>query len=177
MKHILTIAVLLISIHLANAQEKLNPIIKNFGGIYEIPEATVIPNSELRYKIVVDAKTGADDKSELAFALYNSARMINLHAVGGVQKENLEVVLAIHGGATYSILKNSVYKKKFGVDNPNIPLIKELKAAGVKLVVCGQSLIGRKIDHDQVLSEIEIATSMLTTVSTYQLNGFAVFQF
>ena len=177
MKQLLTIASLLITFHFSTAQERVNPIIKNFGGIYEIPEATVIPNSELQYKIVVDAKTGSEDKSELAFALYNSARMINLHAVGGVQKENLQVILAIHGGATYSILKNEVYKKKFGVDNPNAALIKELKAAGVKLVVCGQSLIGRKISTDEVLPEIEIGTSMLTTVSTYQLNGYAVFQF
>lgn len=177
MKQLLTITLLLITIHFATAQEKVNPIIKNYGGIYEIPEATVIPNSELQYKIVVDAKTGAEDKSDLAFALYNSARMINLHAVGGVQKENLKVVIAIHGSATYSILKNDVYKKKFGVNNPNIGLIKELKAAGVKLVVCGQSLIGRKIDTDEVLAEIEIGTSMLTTVSTYQLSGYAVFQF
>ncbi len=159
------------------AQEKVNPIIKNYGGIYEISEATVIPNSELRYRIVVDAKTGGDQKSDLAFALYNTARMINLHAVGGVQAENIEVVLAIHGGATYSVLDNKTYQKKFGIDNPNIGLIKELKAAGVKLTVCGQSLMGRKITKDQVLPEIDIATSMLTTVSTYQLKGFAVFQF
>ncbi|MEL6559150.1 MAG: DsrE family protein [Bacteroidota bacterium] len=177
MKQLLTIALLLITIHIADAQERVNPIIKNYGGIYEIPEATVTPNSELQYKIVVDAKTGADDESDFAFALYNSARMINLHAAGGVQKENLKVVLAIHGGATYSILKNEVYKKKFGVDNPNIGLIRELKAAGVKLVVCGQSLIGRKVDPEDILSEIEIGTSMLTTVSTYQLSGYAVFQF
>ncbi len=176
MKHLLTLIILITGFS-TFAQEKVNPIIKNFGGIYEIPEATVIPNSELRYKIVIDAKTGADDKSNLTFALYNTTRMINLHAVGGVQPENLEIVLAIHGGATYSVLSNEAYQKKFGVENPNIALIRELKAAGVKLTVCGQSLMGRKISVDQVLPEIDIATSMLTTVSTYQLKGFAVFQF
>lgn len=176
MKHLLTFIFLIATIS-SFAQDKVNPIIKNFGGIYDVPEATVKPNSELRYKIIVDAKTGADEKADVAFALYNTARMINLHAVGGVQPENLEVVLAIHGGATFSVLNNKLYKEKFGVDNPNIALIKELKAAGVKLTVCGQSLKGRDIKPDQVLSEIDIATSMLTTVSTYQLNGFAVFQF
>jgi len=175
-KHLILFFILASSFTI-QAQEKTNPIIKSYGGIYDIPEATVKPIPDQKYKIVIDAKTGADKKSELTFALYNTARMLNLHVIGGVKPENLEVVLAIHGGATYSVVSNKLYKEKFGVENPNIALIKELKEAGVKLTVCGQSLMGRGIQADQVLPEIEIATSMLTTVSTYQLNGFAVFQF
>ena len=175
MKHLFIFCLLLISSH-GFAQERVAPLIKNYGAIYDISEATVKPDPDLQYKIVVDAKTGGD-KDELAFALNNVARMLNLHVVGGVPPENLEVVVAVHGGATKAIMKNEAYQKRYEIDNPNTGLIEELKAAGVKLVVCGQSLTGRQIAPDEVLPQVEIGTSMLTTVSTYQLKGFAVFVF
>lgn len=160
-----------------SAQKKVNPVIKSFGGIYPLEEATVKPEPRMVYKIVVDVFTGAEEPTELSGGLNNVARMLNLHAVGGVPPGKMEVVLAIHGGATFATLNNELYRKKFGVDNPNIPLIQELKAAGVKLVVCGQSLIGRDIPTDAPVKEVEIATSMLTTVSMYQMKGYAVFRF
>lgn len=160
-----------------HAQEKVYPIIKDFGGIYDIPTAAVKPDPAQVYKIVVDVVTGADDPAELSPGLNNVARMINLHAVGGVTPGKLEVVLAMHGGATFATLGNASYRERFGIDNPNAPLVRALKEAGVKLVVCGQSLLGREIPLDTILPEIEVGTSMLTTVSTYQLKGYAVFRF
>lgn len=159
------------------AQQKVNPVIPSYGGIYPIEEATVKPDGKLVYKIVVDVVTGSDDPQELSAGLNNVARMLNLHAVGGVPPGKMEVVLAIHGGATFATLNNELYQEKFGVDNPNIGLVRELKAAGVKLVVCGQSLIGRGISPEALQPEIELATSMLTTVSMYQMKGYAVFRF
>ena len=44
-------------------------------------------------------------------------------------------------------------------------------------LVCGQSLIGRKIDPKEVHENIDLATSMLTTVTTYQLKGYAMLRF
>ncbi|MTB49784.1 DsrE family protein [Lewinella sp. W8] len=158
-------------------QERVNPVIKDFGGIYPIPEATVKPDPGLRYKIVVDVFSGAPTPDTLGAGLNNVARMLNLHAVGGVPPEQMEVVLAIHGKATFGVLDNATHQKLFGVDNPNAPLVTALKAAGVKLTVCGQSLLARGFTPEQTLPEIEIATSMLTTVSTHQLRGFSVFRF
>jgi intracellular sulfur oxidation DsrE/DsrF family protein len=160
-----------------SAQEKVNPVVPSFGGIYAIPEATVRPDSLIVYKIVVDLKTGGEKRSNYSAGLHNVARMLNLHEAGGGYNDQMEVVLAIHGDATFAVLDNAAYKRKFGIDNPNIDLIRELKVAGVQLTVCGQSLKGRKIESNTVLPEIEIATSMLTTVATCQMKGFAVFQF
>lgn len=160
-----------------SGQERVAPIIKDFGAIYDIPSASVKPDPTQVYKIVVDVVTGADDPGDLSSGLNNVARMINLHAIGGVPAGKIDVVLAMHGGATFATLNNEAYREKFGVENPNAPLVKALKAAGVKLVVCGQSLLGREIPLENVLPEIEIGTSMLTTVSTYQLKGYAVFRF
>jgi intracellular sulfur oxidation DsrE/DsrF family protein len=157
-------------------QEMVYPVIKSFGGIYDIPEATVRPVADMKYQVVIDLVSGAADPDQLNPALNNVARMINLHAVGGATQK-MEVVLAIHGKANDLVMRNGDYVDRYQVDNPNIELIKSLKDAGVKLTVCGQSLMYRKVAPEQVLEEVEIATSMLTTVTTYQLKGYAFLKF
>ena len=103
--------------------------------------------------------------------------MINLHAVAGVHPDSIDVVLAIHGKATKIVLNDDGYVSRYNTKNPNHNLMTALKKAGVKLTVCGQSLIGRKIDLEEVNENVEIATSMLTTVTTYQLKGYTLLKF
>jgi len=159
-------------------QNRLNPIIADYGGIFDIPNAVENPDPHLKYNIVIDVATGSDDPKQMNDALNNVARMINLHAVGGVPKENLQVVLAIHGGATYTTLNSKGYQSKYGVDNPNIKLLQALHDSGVvKFFICGQSMIARKVNADQLLPSVKVATSMLTTVTTYQLKGYAMLKF
>lgn len=161
----------------AFAQEMVNPVIKNYGGIFDAPHATEKPDPNLEYKIIIDVATGGAERHEPLYSLVNVARLLNLHAMGGVPKENLKVVLAIHGGAVWSVLDNESYQAKYGVDNPHIPLFKELQAAGVKIFVCSQSMMGRRIDHTKMAPGLETATSMLTTMTTYQLKGYAALKF
>lgn len=161
----------------ANAQTRVFPIIKNYGGIFEVDDAVEKPASDLPYNIVIELVTGADDPAQLNNSLNNIARLINLHAIGGVPKENMNIVVAIHGEAAYSILNLQQYREKYKTDNPNLGLYKELSAAGVKLFVCGQSLVARNIDRKRMAPEIAIATSMLTVVTTHQLKGYAYLKF
>jgi intracellular sulfur oxidation DsrE/DsrF family protein len=103
--------------------------------------------------------------------------MFNLHVLAGVPKEQMHVVLAIHNAAVWSVLTDARYKELFGLINPHTPLIKELIDNGVKVVVCGQSLIKQKIAQDQLLEGVEVATSALTIITEYQLRGYAVLRF
>ena len=153
------------------------PIIKDFGGIYKIDDATVLPDSTLDYQIVIDVYSGPETQDQLNPALNNVARMLNLHAVGGVAAKNMHVVLAIHGDATVAVMDDEHYMEEFKIANPNTHLIEALAEAGVKLTVCGQSLIGRDLNNQSVLKQVEIATSMLTTVTTYQMKGYAFLRF
>ncbi len=158
------------------AQERENPLVKSFGGIYDVPHAAVKPDNNIKYNIVIDVASGSGPET-VNDALYNVARLLNLHAIGGVPPENLNIVLAIHANSTHSIMTNDGYSRKYGFDNPNIDLIKELKDSGVKLTVCGQSLLARDVKPEEIVEEVEIATSMLTVVTTYQLLGYAVLKF
>jgi intracellular sulfur oxidation DsrE/DsrF family protein len=159
------------------AQGLVNPVIKNYGGIYDIPHAIEKPDPDLEYKIVVDLAMGSNKPDEINFGLNNIARMINLHVIGGVPKEKLNVVVAVHNEASYTIMNNEAYREKYKTDNPNLALYNELSAAGVKFFVCGQSIIARKIDPAKISDKVGIATSMLTIYTTYQMKGYAALKF
>lgn len=153
------------------AQEAKFPIVSDFGGIYEI-ENTVLPNSEIEYKIVIDLKTLQRDKESINPGLNNVARLMNLHGLGGIEAEKLDVAVIVHGGATDVIIDNEAYQKRYELNNPNIALISALKEAGAKIYVCGQSLLSRQYARDEVNEEVSVALSMLTTYTTYVHEGF-----
>ena len=103
--------------------------------------------------------------------------MLNLHAAGGIAPENIKVAVAVHGGATPLVLSNDGYEAKYGIKNPNLELIKQLKEANVEIFVCGQSLIGRNYAFESVHTEIEIALSMLTVVTEKRIVGYQLLVF
>lgn len=177
MKYI--IAFLLMVSCMANAQTpaRVFPVIRDFGGIFPVPDAVEKPDPSLVYNIVIEVEKASDKPDTLNWALNNVARLINLHAVGGVPAGNLHVVIAIHGGAAYTVMNNEAYRQKYKVDNPNLKLYQQLQQAGVKIFVCGQSLVARQIDRKQMVPEVKIATSMLTVLTTYQLKGYASLKF
>ena len=102
---------------------------------------------------------------------------MNLHVMGGVPPEQLNVVVAIHGSAIWSVINDQAYTKRYGIANPHIPLFEELLAQGVKIVVCSQSVFKRKIMPEELAPGLEMATSALTVLTTYQLKGYALLKF
>lgn len=159
------------------AQTRVNPVIKNYGGIFEIPYAEEKPDPNLTYNIIVEVEKPSEKPDTINWALHNVARLVNLHVMAGVKPEKLNVVVAIHGGAAFIVMDNKAYREKYKVDNPNLGLFDELDKAGVKMVVCGQSLLARNIDRHRMTSRVKIASSMLTTMTTYELKGYAALKF
>lgn len=166
-----------LSVAAVTAQESVNPVIQSAGAVSTVPFASFTPDPNLEYKIIVDVMTGPEDRSEISFAMNNVARMINLHAMAKIPLERMHVVLAIHNAAIFTALADTYHKERYGVDNPHTPLFKELLDAGVKIVVCGQSLVKREIDPAHLVEGIEVATSALTTLTEYQLRGYALLRF
>ena len=176
MKSVLLLVLLSVSVS-CFAQSRINPVIKNYGGIFDVPYAEEKPDPTLDYNIVIEIDKGSDTPDSTNWALYNVARLINLHVMGGVPKEKLHVVLAIHGAAAYAVMNNEMYHARYGVDNPTMQLFRELEKAGVSMFVCGQSLMARKIDRFKMVPEVKVASSMLTVMTTYQLKGYAALKF
>lgn len=179
MKSVSFIAIVLLLMFIvkqSDAQTPSNLIIADYGTISGI-ENIVDPDPNLEYKIVIDLKAASPDPAKINPGLNNIARMLNLHAAGGIKKEALYVVAAIHGSATHTVLDNSGYRKHYGVDNPNLELISQLKEAGVNLNVCGQSLIARNRGFENINPDITIALSMLTVVTEHQMKGYGLLVF
>jgi intracellular sulfur oxidation DsrE/DsrF family protein len=159
------------------SQTRVNPVIKSTGGIFDLPYAVERPDPKLVYNIVIEVERPSEKPDTINWALNNVARLLNLHSAGGVPSKNMHVVLAIHGGATYITMSNEAYRDKYNVDNPNLKLFRELDEAGVRMFVCGQSIIARGVDKGKIVPEVKIALSMLTTLTTYQLKGYALLKF
>ncbi len=174
---LLSVLMLWLGSHFAQAQKPLFPIVPNFGGIYAIESATETPDTTLSYKIVIDIKDGRTTEEELNLALNNIARMLNLHGLGGVSAEKIEVIAVIHAQATPTVLSDKDYKKQFGTKNPNTKLIEALAAHNVSFFVCGQSLLARGFSESKLLPQIQVSISALTVLTSYQRKGYALLTF
>ena len=149
------------------------PVIAKYGPVHPLPHAAVQPNKEHVYKALFDVTSGAKDPSKPEPGLTHVARAVNVFASAGVPLSHLHFVAILHGPATPAILNNEAYKKKFGVDNPNIPLIDALRKAGVHVDVCGQALADLGFEHSEVYGKVRIDLSALATTVIYGDMGYA----
>lgn len=161
----------------AMAQEKSNPLVKDFGTVFSVPFALERPDPTLKYKILVDVNTAAEKPEIVNENLEAAAKIVNLHVLGGVPEKNLQVVLVVHGAAAFYLMNNEVYRQKYAVDNPNLPLISSLHKAGVKIFVCGQTIVKRNLDYQKLAPEVTVALSAITTITNYSLKGFTVLKY
>jgi len=177
MKKIGFIALLCGALCFANAQTKLNPVIKDYGAVFDVPFAKDKPDPSLTYKIIVEAAATIEKPEEVFAPFEHISRMYNLHVYAGVPQKNLHVEMVVFGPSVAVVLNNDAYKKKFGVDNPNLKIIEEMSKAGIQIHACGQSVMLTGIDPATVNTNIDIVVSRFTTVSDRQMKGYAFFKF
>ena len=144
-----------------------------YGPIHPLPRAAVQPNRNRVYKALFDVTTKIANPSQPAPGLVHVARAVNVFVSAGVPLKHLKFEVIIHGPTTAAVLNNESYKRKFGVNNPNILLIQDLKKAGVHVDVCGQALADLKFPHSWVQKDVRIDLSALATVVMYGDMGYA----
>jgi intracellular sulfur oxidation DsrE/DsrF family protein len=149
------------------------PLIAEFGKVAPVEHPGVPPDRSLDYKVVVNVTApGVGDRPPEG--LEKAARLANILAESGVPASRRHIVVIISGPATFAVLNEAgVMARKMG---PNIsaPLIHALTKAGVGVHVCGQALAGTKIARSEVLPDIQVDLSALTTLTTLQLKGYAL---
>jgi intracellular sulfur oxidation DsrE/DsrF family protein len=177
MKNLLLSAFLFFLSLSAFAQTPQFPIVKGFGGIYEIPDATERPDGTLEYKILVDLTSPSEDNKQISRFVDNVARMMNLHGLAGVTKDRMKVKVILHGGGIFTLLNDENYKKRFEVENPNLKVFQALEEAGAEILVCGQSLIARNLKTADLWPGVSVAHSALTTITTYVPKGYIQLKF
>jgi intracellular sulfur oxidation DsrE/DsrF family protein len=177
MKKISLLLILILAVCIIEAQTKVNPVIKSYGQVFQIPTADHKPDPSIKYKILVELTENASKPDSLNEYLEALATLINLHAAEGVAKENIQMAVVMRKMATYGVFGNELYKEKFKCDNPNMQLLKELMDAGVEFYVCGQTMLKRNIDTKKLVPGTKIASAGLTTITTLQLKGYTMVKF
>ncbi len=161
------------------------PAIKsNEWGVVPVEDLDEIPDPKLKYKLLFEitgfGAKGQEDsvaKKEINMALKEVGRQLNLHEANGIPRKNIFPVLVVHAGAINTFLNNEKYKKKYGLDNPNLKLIKELMDYGTKIIVCGQALTFMQTEKEDLIPGIRKALTAQTVISSYQLMGYVYYDF
>ena len=104
-----------------------------------------------------------------------AARMYNLHIYAGVPKENLAFVFVVFSGSTPIALSNEEYKKRFGVTNPNAEILEEFKKNGIRIIVCGQSMMKQNLEPSMIYPGVEMAVSRFTATTDLMKKGYLLF--
>jgi len=132
----------------------------------------------MQYKLLMEDVVPIKDSAaakEINDGLAEIGRIINLHIASGIPKNKLQVIALVHGGALYSLYNNAVYKKKYGIDNPNIKLIDELMKNGVKFIACGQAMNFFEVKKEEMVPNIGVTLTAQTVLSNYQLKGYVLY--
>ncbi|MFD1104480.1 DsrE family protein [Sphingobium olei] len=159
----------------ASAQTRDGPAIVGYGKTFPTDGAQTRPDAKLRYRVLFNITKAAPSPDKLNPSLEKVARFVNLLAIDGVKPSPGDIVAIVHGPATPSILQNAAYGRKAGgKPNPNLELLTKLKAAGVTVAVCDQALHGQGFQSEDVVQEVRIDVSALTTLATLQLKGWAL---
>lgn len=175
MKTLITSVIFLLLTFQLNAQNKSYPLITDYGAVEVIDFKVELPNPSAQYKLISEMYARQEDKKELYGMLDYSARIVNAHVAAGIPKHNIKLAVVVFSGATPIILNNEEYKKRFGVDNPNIELLDKLVNAGVEVIVCGQSMVKQNIRPEQVHKGVQQAFSRITATSTLINQGYSIF--
>jgi intracellular sulfur oxidation DsrE/DsrF family protein len=161
----------------SSAQSNSSPAIPEADGYTIIPGAKLAPDKSRSYRAIFDATKTAKENSQLIPALNMAGSLLNDLAVCKIPLTKAKFVIVFHGAAINAIMDEAHYKEKFGVSNPNLKVMAELKRAGVKLFVCGQNLLAENIDSKIISPDVMVASDALIVLITYQNDGFALMSF
>jgi intracellular sulfur oxidation DsrE/DsrF family protein len=142
--------------------------------VFDVSRPDFEPPLDLDYKVVFDVAAGSSDASRVSPDIATVARFLNMHARAGVRPERIHAALVLHGGAAKYALVDAAYRKRFGNDNPNLDLLEQLRGAGVRIVLCGQTAVSSGFEREEIAAPVEVALSAMTALVTLQRDGYAL---
>ncbi|TQV89469.1 DsrE family protein [Aliikangiella coralliicola] len=148
------------------------PLLKEFGANAKV-KLTHPLSKEQTFKVVFDVAE-VEDETTLNRKFNSLARFLNMHVRAGVAAENIQLALVVHSKAGNGLLNEKAFKKKFGQENPNAQLLKELMAHNVRVILCGQSAAYYQIDNQDLIGGVEMALSAMTAHALLQQEGYTL---
>ena len=148
----------------------VSPVVPDYGAVVPLPDAVERPAKGS--KVVFDVTAGGKDGQPLPGAI-RAATLLNLAGASGLKATDLDVVVVLHGDATTSALTDSAYAALGTGPHPSADVMDKLVTAGVKFLVCGQSLARKGLDPKRVRKGVAVAASAVTATTNFQARGFA----
>ena len=149
-------------------------VVPGFGSIASIPNAANRPEQTIRYRVIFTVSRSADEPAKVNPSLDKVARFMNLLGSEGIAPASGDVQVIVFGPATPLVLTDEAYRARFGTNNPNLPLIRELNKVGVRVHVCGQALHAQKTAAVAVSTEVVTDLSAMTTIANLELKGWVL---
>ena len=158
----------------ARADSPKPPLVPGYEPAQDLPGARELPDPKTDYKVVFADAQDAKNPGDMNPMLPTIATYVNTLGKYGVPAERRHLVIMFHHRTPDAdiVMTNEAYRERYNRDNPNIAIIHALKQAGVDIRVCGQGLLGRKIDSNQVNPDVQIDLWAMTTLVNLQLKGF-----
>jgi intracellular sulfur oxidation DsrE/DsrF family protein len=149
-------------------------LVPGYEAAKDLPGARELPDPKVDYKVVFADGQDAKNPGDVNPMLPTIATYVNTLGKYGVPAEHRHMVIMFHQRTPDIdiVMSNEAYKQRYQRDNPNIAMIHALKQAGVDIRVCGQGLIGRKIEASQVNPDVQIDLWAMTTLVNLQLKGY-----
>ncbi|HJO37516.1 MAG: DsrE family protein [Vicinamibacterales bacterium] len=148
------------------------PLIEGYGRHVDLPTADYPTPTDGVYRVAFELLAPLNNPERVHGRLEAAARFMNMHAHAGVPKENLQVKLILHGGGTRAAMTNEGFRKRYEMDNPNLPLLQALTDAGVEIFLCEQSRVLSGLDASEVAAPVKSALSAMTAVVSLQAEGY-----
>lgn len=144
------------------------------GNYHPLPKAAYQPDPSATYKVVFSLTKNSDKPDQVNPALERVARTVNIYAGAGVPLDHLKFVAVAYGPATALVLDDEHYKAQFGVANPNLAVIAQLRKAGVDVAVCGQAMAEHHYPDEWASKDVTVSLSALTTITELEQQGYAL---
>jgi len=174
---LLCVSALLLMGSVGANEPKTGPVIRDFGPVFEVPEGSLNLTENRHYKVSMDVSATAENSGDLNRQLESAARFLNLHARNGIDPDNIEFAIIVHGPAGKDLLTDTAYKTRFNTANPNSEMLNALGKAGVRLYLCGQTAAYRGFAVEELNPAVTMALSAMTAHVRLQSQGFTLIPF
>jgi intracellular sulfur oxidation DsrE/DsrF family protein len=143
-------------------------------GYVAIPGVALPPDRRKRSLAIFDATRGAPKPTDLIPAVDMAGFMLNAFRVAGVPRSRTRFVVVFHGLSLDGLLDEARYRARFGVSNPNLPVLEHFRREGMELFVCGQNLAFARVDPNTLTPTVTVASDASIVLMTYQGRGYAL---
>ena len=140
----------------------------------DLPGEHEVPDPKMVYKVAFDIGKAPAKIGDVNIGLIKISEFYNTLAKHGVPADHRKFIVVFHQQGTEAALNNAAFKARHdGHENPNIAMIQSMKKAGVDFRVCGQGMLGEKIESAAILPEVQVDLWAMVTIVNLELEGYA----